>query len=453
MYYTLALSFYFLIAAICAYVYTGEESLFENIFKIITSPSRLVTDYFALGGLAATFFNVALCGFLSVGILALAKNNIGTSSVAGYMLVVAHGFYGLNFVNMWPPLIGVLIYSLITKTPLGKCVHTALFSTALAPFVSELVFRYTQGGEVLSAPRVTFSGILLALFFGIVSGFLAPALIFGTAEMHRGYNMYKAGLALGLFGIFIYNFLYTSFGISLGAPLEIDNPEYYALPYSYLAFINVFFISLFALHIISGVLIKKGQLSDYKKLFLSTGYGIDYLDKYGMGISLINVGLLGFCAISYLNIVFVLPEIFPALPLGVGFTGATVGVVFAALTFAMDGQQPRTVYPIVIGYTVLFLLVVLVSRILGNDIPWTLSSQSYINGLAFSTGLCPFSGKYGRRTGVVAGFLAAIICTTTAEMHGGLVLYNGGFTAGLTALVLLPILDFYKLKPKHDDDK
>ena len=37
-------------------------------------------------------------------------------------------------------------------------------------------------------------------------------------------------------------------------------------------------------------------------------------------------------------------------------------------------------------------------------------------------------------------------------MHGGFVLYNGGFTAGLTALVLLPILDFYKIKPKYSDD-
>ena len=28
-------------------------------------------------------------------------------------------------------------------------------------------------------------------------------------------------------------------------------------------------------------------------------------------------------------------------------------------------------------------------------------------------------------------------------LHGGLVLYNGGFTAGTTALILLPILEHY----------
>ena len=69
----------------------------------------------------------------------------------------------------------------------------------------------------------------------------------------------------------------------------------------------------------------------------------------------------------------------------------------------------------------------------GLDIPWTLSTQAYINGLAFATGLCPIAGKYGWKWGVVAGLVSAIICTSTAAMHGGFVLYNGGFNAGLTA--------------------
>ena len=86
------------------------------------------------------------------------------------------------------------------------------------------------------------------------------------------------------------------------------------------------------------------------------------------------------------------------------------------------------------------------------EIPWTLSTQGYINGLAFATGLCPFAGKYGWKVGVLAGFLSAVICTSTSAMHGGFVLYNGGFTAGLTALVLVPVLDYYKIRPKFNDD-
>lgn len=39
--------------------------------------------------------------------------------------------------------------------------------------------------------------------------------------------------------------------------------------------------------------------------------------------------------------------------------------------------------------------------------------------------------------------MCASMCTATSALHGGLVLYNGGFTAGTTALILLPILEHY----------
>ena len=53
---------------------------------------------------------------------------------------------------------------------------------------------------------------------------------------------------------------------------------------------------------------------------------------------------------------------------------------------------------------------------------------------------------------MIAGFMSAIICTSTLAMHGGFVLYNGGLTAGLTALILVPILDFYKVKEKFKEE-
>lgn len=328
-----------------------------------------------------------------------------------------------------------------------------MFSTALAPFISDLLFRYTIGQFHLGKIQMSVLGVIFAIVFGTAAGFIVPALLPGTSAMHRGYNMYKAGLALGLMGIFVYNFLYTSLGIPHPVSIIIDNPEYFSLPYAYRGFMNVFFISLFSLTIVWGFASNNLSFRGYRELFRSTGYGTDFLDKFGMPVCMINIGLCGLFIIGYLNIIFVLPSIFPSLPSGVGFTGATVGVVFAALTFTADGQQPRTVWPIVLGYTLLFLFVCLISKICGFDIPWTLSTQSYINGLAFSTGLCPFSGKYGWWAGTVAGILSAVICTATSQMHGGLVLYNGGFTAGLTALVLLPVLDFYNVKAKYEDDR
>ncbi len=452
--YAFFLSLAFLIATPIAMNYTGETPYFwDNLLKICTSPSKLVTDYFRLGGLGSTFFNAAICGLACNLIILASRTKATATTFAAYMLVVAHCFYGLNFINMWPPFFGVLLYCLVMKKPFRENVHVSFFSTSLGPFISDFLFRYTLTEEfVIGEVKTTIVGILLSVFFGLAVGFVVPALLPGTAAMHRGFNMYKAGLAIGILGIFIYSFLYKSLGIEAPEPLVIENPAYDALPYQYRGFMNVFFLIVFSLTIFMGYAFNRFSFHGYKELTRSTGYGVDFLDKFGMPVCLINVGVYGLCILAYLNLIFILPELIPALPKGVGFTGPTVGVTFAALTFAADGQHPRTVAPIALGYGALLLVVSLLCFILGFSIPWTLSTQGYINGLAFATGLCTFSGKYGWKIGMLAGFISAIICTSTAPMHGGFVLYNGGFNAGLTALVLLPILDFYKITPKYNDD-
>ena len=88
-----------------------------------------------------------------------------------------------------------------------------MFSTALAPFISDFLFRYDLTDKFGSGAGVSLVGVVWAIIFGLASGFLVPAILPGTTAMHRGYNMYKAGLALGMLGIFIYCFLYKTFGI------------------------------------------------------------------------------------------------------------------------------------------------------------------------------------------------------------------------------------------------
>ena len=452
-FYTVFLTLAFFAASACAAYYTGDRDVMGGLVKILTSPSKLVTDYFALGGLSAAFLNTAICGTVANIVMCLGIKRTTATTFAAYMLVIAHGFYGLNPLNMITPIVGVLIYCAVMRKPFSENVHIALFSTALGPFISDFVFRYANDSFDPAHPRASVLGIILAVLFGIAAGFVVPALIPETTKMHRGFNMYKAGLAIGIMGIFVYSFMYRTLGIDSPEVVTITNDAYYALPYGYRGFVNTFFIALFALTVALGFFLNGRSFHGYRALIRSTGYGVDFVDKFGMPVCLINIGIYGLCAIAYLNIIFILPEIFPFLPQGVGFTGATVGVVFAALTFAADGQQPRTIAPIVLGYVLLLAVVCAICSIIGIDIPWTLSTQGYINGLAFATGLCPFSGKYGWKVGVLAGFLSAVICTSTSAMHGGFVLYNGGFNAGLTALVLLPILDFYKVKTKFEDDK
>ena len=433
---------------------TDADTMWQNLFRICTSPSKLVTDYFGVGCLSSTLLNAGLCGLACNVLILISGTRASSTTFAAYILVIAHCFYGLNIVNMWPPFIGVIIYCFVTRNPLRKNLHVAMFATALAPFISDFLFSYPLGIYVeIAGVSVNIIGMVMSILFGFGSGFLVPALLPGTTAMHRGYNMYKAGLALGIFGIFVYCFLYKTLGITPAESTVGENTQYYeGVGHVYWAFMNIFFIVLFALCELFGFLLNGCSFRNYRSLLNCTGYGLDFADKFGMPACFINFGVYGFCILAYLNLVFLLPVIFPFLPQGAGFTGPTVGVTFAALTFSADGQHPKNVGPVALGYVILFALTCGICAVSGVDIPWTLSTQAYINGLAFATGLCPIAGKYGFKWGVVAGLVSAIICTSTAAMHGGFVLYNGGFNAGLTALILIPVLDFYRIKPIHADD-
>ena len=126
--YPLFISLMFLVATPIAVVYTKEWDFFDNLLRILTSPSKLVTDYFALGGLGSTLFNAAVCGLCTNLIVYISRAKANATILAGYMLVVAHCFYGLNFLNMWPPFIGMLLFCIVKKKSIGENIHIAFFS-------------------------------------------------------------------------------------------------------------------------------------------------------------------------------------------------------------------------------------------------------------------------------------------------------------------------------------
>lgn len=444
--YMLFWSLAFLAAAPIGAAVSGEQGqVLHNLFLIITTPANLVTDYFNIGGLGSTLINAAVCG-LACNLIALGSRTVANANtLAGYFLIVAHCFYGLNFVNMWPPFIGVYLYCRLLRKPFSDNLHIAMYATALAPFISDFLFRYTIGGAyVFGEVNVTWLGVVLALLFGVVSGFTVPALLPGTTKMHRGYNLYKAGLAIGILGMFVYAFLYKTLGIDAPSVVVRDNPVYEVHGGSYAPFLFTMFGAIFLGTLVLGFFMNGRSFRGYGNLWYSSGHHEDFVRDDGVALTLFNLGLYGLGILAYLAAVLWLPH-------SAGFSGPVAGAVLAAITFSASGQTLRTVSPIVLGYTLFYGLVAAICAIFGIPHEWSLASQGYISGLAFATGLCPFAGKYGKTVGVVAGMLHAVICTSTLSLHGGFVLYNGGLTAGLTALVLVPILDFYRIEEKFED--
>ena len=260
------------VPAACA-IYGGWETLFPDLWRIWFSPSKLVTDYFELGGIGATFLNAALCGLACNIAMILVRATPDAKVLAGYFLVIAHCFYGLNFINMWPSFFGIAVYCAVMKKSYRDRLYLSMFATSLGPFISDFLFRYTQGDSFdAEHPTVNLWGILLSLVFGIASGFIIPAILPGTTSMHKGFNLFKAGLAIGLFGMFAYAFFYKTFGLAGPDVIHRINDAYESQERSYLVFINIFFSVIFLSSLLFGFFRNKRSFFGYHKLFGADGW-------------------------------------------------------------------------------------------------------------------------------------------------------------------------------------
>ena len=77
----------------------------------------------------------------------------------------------------------------------------------------------------------------------------------------------------------------------------------------------------------------------------------------------------------------------------------------------------------------------------GGDYIQYLNAQPIIVGLCYANGLSPISDKYGWFYGCIAAMAHFCMVTTVPQLHGGMCLYNGGFTAALVCLLMIPALE------------
>ena len=406
----------FLIGAVCM---PDRTSMLTGLWQIVSNPSKISTNYFAVGGYAATFLNMALVGFaclaLYVGLKATATN---VSNLA-FILTLGFCSWGINIVNMWPSMLGVVIYCLVKREKLGANVNAMLFSTGIAPLITDLMLRYPHP-EAVGFNAV---GILLSLAVGFVIGFFLPAGLANSPKVHKGFDLYSAALPIGMTAFFLQATLFKTMGVALPAA-----PDASTLQVASRLTVNVFCCVLFGFFIVSAFLLGC-KPKDYWKLLVDPDLVTNFSSAYGNAVYLMNVGVYGLFILGYYNLV------------GATFNGVTFGVIFCMLACCNSGSHPGNVWPIMLGYVVASTVFGWLSSLAGGSFAGAVNAQAIVVGLCYANGLSPIADKYGWRYGFLAAVMHYVLVTSVPALHGGYCLYNGGFTAALICLILVPSLE------------
>lgn len=433
-------SFCFIVAAFCM---PDANTMLAGMQAILTLPCKITSNYFYMGGVAATFLNMGLVGLICTALCFLPGAKPVNTTTLAVLLTIGFGSWGINPLNMIPSILGVLLYCLVKKEKPGSQINAMMFSTGIAPIISELLFRY-PGVEVVGFNVL---GAVLALVVGLIIGFFLPAGLGHAPNIHKGYNHYSAAVPIGFTAFFLRVVLYNvMLGKKIGAMSELESYSGPAAEYFWIC--NIFCIALFAVCIVVALLMGC-KPKDYWNLMKDPGQGVSFTSKYGNAPFLMNVGIYGLMIVAYFNIAAFIDG--GAARVSTVWTGMTFGIVFCMLCTCNSGSHPRNVLPIMVGYVATSFVFAWIFGLLGGEnYGLTIASQAILIGMCYANGLSPISGKYGFGYGILAGGLHYLLVTAVPDMHGGFCLYNGGFTAALICLMLVPQLEkFCKTKEER----
>ena len=417
----------FLIAAVCM---PDRGTMFSGLWKILTLPSKVSTNYFAVGGYAATFLNMGLVALLSLGLFLVFKGTPNNVSTLAFILTLGFGSWGINILNIWPTVFGVMVYCLVKKEKFGANVNAMLFSTGIAPLITDLLIRYPHA-EVIG---FNLPGLGMALLVGFVIGFFLPAGLAHSPKVHKGFDLYSAALPIGMTAFFLQATLFKTMGVSLPAA-----PDAATLQVASPVIVNTFCCVVFGLCIVFALLLGC-KPKDYWQLLSDPALVNNFSSTYGNATFLMNVGIYGLFILGYYNLV------------GATFNGVTFGVIFCMLACCNSGSHPGNVWPIMLGYVVSSVVFGWLSTLAGGTFTGAANAQAIVVGLCYANGLSPIADKYGWRYGFVAAVMHYLLVTSVPSLHGGYCLYNGGFTAALICLILVPELErFFKTKEERKE--
>ena len=422
------LSACFLIAAVCM---PDRANIFTGLWNILSQPSKISANYFAMGGYAATFLNMGLVGVICLLLFVICKGTPNNVSTLAVILTIGFGSWGINVLNIWPSIFGVMVYALVKREKLGGLVNAMLFSTGIAPLITDLLIRYPNA-EVIG---FNWLGLGLALFVGLVIGFFLPAGLAHSPKVHKGFDLYSAALPIGMTAFLLNAILFKTMGLDL--PKALSDLDKASMSVASQTTVNIFCCSVFGLCILFAFLLGC-RPKDYWQLLKDPALVTNFSSTYGNATFLMNVGVFGLFILGYYNLI------------GATFNGITFGIIFCMLACCNSGSHPGNVWPIMVGYFVASVVFGWIAPLLGGNFTYQINAQAICVGLCYANGLSPIADKYGWRYGFVAAILHYLLVTSVPTLHGGFCLYNGGFTAALICMILVPELEkFFRTKEER----
>ena len=391
---------------ILAFVIESPQSLVSGMMTILVSPSQLFTDYMEIASVGSTLLNVAI--MLGISIYSYKKLEIPLNgTVIGSLgMLAGFSFFGKNLFNSIPFMIGVWIYTKVTKQNYRNYVIVGLFGSALGPLISFLAFSgvLPQGWSVL-----------IAYALGIFIGFILPQLSTQFLGFHQGFSLYNVGFTAGIIGMVVLGFM-NAFGIEVETRTLTSTQSPLILYQLLIGFCVILIVTSFYLHF------KKKEKYHFKLLLkLSGRLPSDFVEMTNLATVTLNMSIIGFILLGYV------------LMNGGQLNGPIVGSIIGVMSFGAFGNQVKNTVPVLVG--------IMIGSYLTGVEP---TSTSALIAAIFGTTLAPVSGYYGPLAGMIAGFVHITLVSHVVVMHGGLNLYNNGFAGGFVAALLVPIFEIFE---------
>ena len=304
-------------------------------------------------------------------------------------------------------------------------VSAALVNSALVTLVSLLLLYlskeppngFTLVELGLMAGFSLFGKNIVNLWWGIavglLIGFVLPPLSAYTYKIQNGMNLYNMGFACGLLAMILVPVM-----SSMGANPTVAHhwAEGYNLHFA--IFLGVLCLGLTVAGFFFSGRPAWAAWAGYRRLLRTTGRApSDYLRMFGPAPVLINMGVNGLIGMAFI------------LATGGDLNGPTLGGILTIMGFSAFGKHARNITPIMLGVV-----------IGGVFMHFDINQSSVQLALLFGTTLAPISGYFGWPFGIVAGFLHSSVVLHAGTPVEGINLYNNGFSGGLLAIVLYPII-------------